>query len=176
MLSADEALHVEEDAVWFDAQVSQERFASLVMDTPVTVRLDLMPDREFKARILAKVPVKDPVARTFLVRLAVDAPGEVMAPGVSGRAVFRIQQSDEVLTIPRDAIVRQPDGSVTAWVVSGSGDSPSAISRPIRIGDSIAGAVEILDGLAEGQHVVLRGNETLRENQTIRILNEDITE
>ncbi len=161
---------VEIDAVRFDVQIPQERFAELPMDTPTMVRLDSLPTKEFPAKILAKVPVKDPVARTFLLRLSVEAPPEAMAPGVSGRASFQIQKSGDALTIPRDAIVRQPDGEVRAWVVNGNQDSPSVSSQVIRIGNTLSGTVEILDGLNEGQQVVLRGNETLRDGQAIRIL------
>lgn len=161
---------VEVDAVRFDAQLPQERYASLPMDAPVTVRLDSLPDRELPAKILTKVPVKDPVSRTFLLRLTVEAPGEVMAPGVSGRAIFRIRKAAEVLTIPRDAIVRQPDGGVVAWVVNGEPQGLTVAARPVTIGKNLAGSVEVLTGLEEGQRVVLRGNETLREGQAVRIL------
>lgn len=161
---------VEVDAVRFDAQLPQERYASLSMDTPVTVRLDSMPDRKLPAKILAKVPVKDPISRTFLLRLAVEAPPGVMAPGVSGRAAFRIRKSAEALTIPRDAMVRQPDGGITAWVVNGDSPDLRVAARPVTVGGNLSGTVEILSGLEEGQRVVLRGNETLREGQAIRIL------
>ena len=161
---------VEVDAVRFDAQLPQERYASLPLDTTATVRLDSLPDRELPARILTKVPVKDPVSRTFLIRLAVEAPSEAMAPGVSGRAVFQIKKSADALTIPRDAIVRQPDGGVTAWVVNGSSNDLRVAAQPVTIGGNLSATVEILSGLEEGQRVVLRGNETLREGQAIRIL------
>ncbi len=163
---------VEVDAVRFDVQLPQERFAELAMDTPTMVRLDSLPNKEFPAKILVKVPVKDPVARTFLLRLTVDAPPEVMAPGGSGRAIFQIHKPGDALTIPRDAIVRQPNGGVTAWVVNGDQQAPSVTSQVIRIGDGLSGTVEILEGLNEGQQVVLRGNETLRDGQAIKISQE----
>ena len=161
---------VEVDAVRFDVQVPQERFTELALDTPTMVKLDSLPTKEFSAKILTKVPVKDPVARTFLLRLTVDAPPNVMSPGVSGRAIFQIQNPGDVLTIPRDATVRQPDGGVTAWVVNDDPEAPSVRSQVIRIGKTLSGRVEILEGLKEGQQVVLRGNETLREGQAIQIL------
>lgn len=163
---------VEVDSVRFDAQLPQERYASISDEGVATVRLDSLPGVELPARILAKVPVKDPVSRTFLVRLLVDSPPSAMAPGVSGRAVFRIRQSEPVLMIPRDAIVRLPDGGVTVWVVAGPEQELRASVRPIKTGKASSGMVEVLDGLREGERVVLRGNETLRENQLVSILPE----
>lgn len=161
---------VEVDVVRFDVQIPQERFADLEMDTVAKVKLDSVPGEEFSAKILAKVPVKDPVARTFLLRLEVDAPPNVMAPGVSGRAIFQIQKAGNALQILRDAMVRQPDGGVMAWVVEGSGKEKRAVAKAIRIRDTLTAQVEVLEGLEEGQKVVLRGNETLREGQDIEIL------
>ena len=164
---------VEIDAVRFDTQAPQERYAELDSETPVTVRFDSAPEREFCSILLTKVPVKDPVSRTFLVRLAVDAPSDVMVPGVSGRARFRIRKDANALTVPRDAIVRQPDGRATAWVVKEESGYLKARRHSVRIGGRMSESVEVLEGLAEGQRVVLRGNETLRDGQTVRILREE---
>ena len=39
----------------------------------------------------------------------------------------------------------------------------------IKIGSSIGNKIEILQGLKEGQLVVIKGNENLRPNQSIKI-------
>ena len=42
----------------------------------------------------------------------------------------------------------------------------------MRIGRAIAETVNVLDGLAPDARVVLGGNETLQEGQTVRVVNE----
>ncbi len=157
---------VEVDAVRFDVQAPQELFPALTPETPVTVRLDSRPDAELPATVTVKVPVKDPVTRTFLVRLAVEAPSELMVPGVSGRAIFRIASDGDVLTVPRDALVRSPDGSVTVWAVADG----VAVARRVETGDRMAPTVEIKSGLAEGEQVIVRGNEVLRDGQAVKVI------
>ncbi|MEX1009863.1 MAG: efflux RND transporter periplasmic adaptor subunit [Chthoniobacterales bacterium] len=160
---------VEVDAVRFDARLPQERFASLPLEASVRVELDSLPGQDFPAKILAKVPVKDPVSRTFLVRMAVEAPANVLAPGVSGRAIFQIRKSADTLIVPRDALVRQPDGSTMVWAVAEGGSGLKAVARPVKIGESMADRVQVLAGLEEGERIVLRGNESLREGEALDI-------
>lgn len=164
---------VEADRVRFDAQAPQELYADLNGKTSVTVKFDSDPAKSYPAHLRTKVPVKDPVSRTFLVRLDVDAPADVMAPGVSGSATFRVPGEKDVLTVPRDAVVRLPDGSTVTWVVRDADGMKKAASARVRIGDGMGDRVRVLDGLDAGERVVVRGNETLRDGQIITILPAD---
>ena len=70
----------------------------------------------------------------------------------------------------RDAILRFPDGRVTAWVVD-SRDGLSVVrEQAVSTGLEFDGYVEIRAGLSEGDRAVTHGNESLQEGQTIKIL------
>ncbi len=157
---------VEVDAVRFDVRAPQEFFAPMEAGGEATVRLDSGAGKSFPAKIAVRVPVKDAVTRTFLVRLDVEADANVMAPGVSGTAEFRLPSGRKSVTIPRDAIVRQPDGSVGVWVVSDG----VAVSRAVEIGSRMAERVEVLSGLEAGERVVVRGNESLEPGQAVEVI------
>lgn len=157
---------VEVDAVRFDVQAPQEFYGSLAEGDGATVRLDSMPGEEFPATIAVRVPVKDAVTRTFLIRLDVDAGQEVMAPGVSGTAEFRLASGREAVTVPRDAIVRQPDGSVGVWIVVDG----KAESRSVEVGSRMGETVEVRSGLKGGERVVVRGNESLQAGQAVEVV------
>jgi RND family efflux transporter MFP subunit len=157
---------VEVDAVRFDVRAPQEFFAAMREGDGATVRLDSGTGADFPAKIVARVPVKDAVTRTFLVRLDVDAGADVMAPGVSGTADFRLASGRESVTIPRDAIVRQPDGSVGVWVVADG----VAEARSVEIGSRMGETVEVRSGIESGERVVVRGNESLQPGQALEVI------
>lgn len=153
-----------------DVQVPQERFHAVDTGTTVEIRLDAMPEHHFDGRLSAKVPVNDPTARTFLARVLVDNPAGLMTPGMSAQALFRIETGRRGLVIPRDALVRQPDGSSSVWIVN-EGDNPHRVSqRQVQLGRTLSAGIEIREGLKAGQRVVIRGNETLSEGQRVRVL------
>ncbi|MCG8527155.1 MAG: efflux RND transporter periplasmic adaptor subunit [Opitutales bacterium] len=161
---------VELDQIYFDVHAPQSLFEELTSDVEVAVKVNAKPEQAFAAEIAVKVPVKDPVNRTFLVRLSVDAPNRALLPGASGSAIFEIGNGTPETVIPRDALVRQPDGSRVVWVVDSS-QNPSIVSaRSVKIGQQVGAKVEIVSGLEMGESVVIRGNENLVPDQPVEVV------
>ncbi len=163
------------DDLRFDFRVAQDYFAALTPDTPVTVTLDVAANRDFAGRIDAIVPVNNPGARTFLVRVLAN-PTELeetpaVTPGMSVRGTLRLDTGRTGIAVSRDAILRFPDGRVTVWVVEENTELPVVREQLVQTGLEFDGLVEITAGLADGDVVVTRGNETLQERQRVTILN-----
>jgi multidrug efflux pump subunit AcrA (membrane-fusion protein) len=89
---------------------------------------------------------------------------------MSARGKLNIDTGRLGVTVSRDALLRFPDGRVTVWVVDPEGDLPVVHERIVSTGFEFDGVVEIVSGLADGDVVVVRGNETLQEGQTVSIL------
>lgn len=151
-----------------DVQVPQEQYRALTTGSSAEVRLDPLPDRVLRGKVVARVPVNDPAARTFLARIEVAGADGIMAPGMSAQVVFALRGAESVVTVPRDAIVRRQDGGTRVWIVN---DADSTVSeREVELVRSLQKTVEVRSGLAAGTKVVVRGNETLREGQKVRIV------
>ncbi len=161
---------VDTQHVRIDVQVPQEHYQNVRIGTPVAVRLDAAPDDVLDGRVSMKVPVKDPEARTFLARIDVPDGHEHMTPGMSARVSFDLGSSVQSVSLPRDALVRQPDGSSLVWVVQGEGTQATVAPRQVQVGRSLGEEVEIRRGVEAGALVVLRGNETLEDGQRVRIV------
>ena len=162
---------VEMDQVWFDIQVPQEYLAPIRESEGISVILDAYPKKVFKATISVVVPVKDEVSRTFLTRFDLEDPEGKAAPGMSGAAkVSWRSREKKSVRIPRDAIVRFPDGSAKVWMVKEEGGALEVRSRLIRTAGALGESAEVIEGLEGGETVVVRGNEGLREGQKVRIL------
>lgn len=156
-----------------DIQAPQHLYRTIREDMPVQVRVDAQPGRPISGRVGARVPVNDPTARTFLVRIPLANPERTLAPGMSARAIFRIDTRERGLVVPRDTIIRLPDGTTNVWVANTDQDPPTASRKQVKIGRIMADKVEISAGLEPGQRVILRGNEVLSENQPVRIIDHD---
>ncbi|WP_204377226.1 hypothetical protein [Methyloceanibacter superfactus] len=55
------------------------------------------------------------------------------------------------------------------WVIENDGDAMSVTEKRIEIGLAFDGMVQVRSGLKDGDRVVVRGNESLREGQTVRL-------
>jgi len=162
------------DNLRFDFRVGQDNFAALSPETPVEVTLDAFPDRSIPGYVDAIVPVKNPSARTFLVRVRANTEDTgnrlMITPGMSARGTLKIDTGRSGVAVSRDAILRFPDGRVTVWVVDPGGDLPVVREQLVLTGYEFDGLVEITGGLADGDVVVVRGNEMLQEGQAVSIV------
>ena len=152
-----------------DLQVPQRYFGRVGPGTPLEVTLDALPDEAVLAEVSEVVPVSDASARTFLARVAPDNAAGHMTPGMSARATLRLGTGRQGVVVPRDALIRYPDGRVTVWVTEGESAERRVTERRVQTGLAFDGSTEIVDGLAAGTPVVVRGNEALQEGQTVRV-------
>jgi RND family efflux transporter MFP subunit len=157
------------DRLRLDLQVPQGYFGRVTPQTPVEVRLAARPEAPLKVRITRIVPVSDPQARTFLARVALDNGDHLMTPGMSAQATLRMQTGTEGVAVSRDALLRYPDGRIAVWAAEGEGPERTVSERRVDTGIAFGDRIEIRSGLEAGTPVVVRGNESLREGQSVRV-------
>ena len=158
------------DRLRFDFRVPQNRFAQLGQDTPVEIVVDAVPDHEITGRIQAIVPVKDPGARTFLLRVvAASDDASIVTPGMSAQAMLRVDTGRSGIVVPRDALLRYPDCRKTVWTVARDNGEPRVHEQRVETGVEFEGLIEIRSGLTADTRVVTRGNEVLREGQAVTL-------
>ena len=157
------------DELRVDFQVPQEFFTHIDDNSRISITLDALPGKEFEGKIDAVVPVSDPSARTFLMRVDVDTEGVKITPGMSVHGTLRLNTGQQGVVVSRDALLRYPDGRVTVWVVNQKGDAATVSEQAVKVGHSFDGQVSIPQGIQAGMVVVVQGNESLQEGQTVRI-------
>ncbi|MDX1704996.1 efflux RND transporter periplasmic adaptor subunit [Pseudidiomarina sp.] len=149
-----------------------EHAASLI-NNEVTVQIQSgTADTRFSGELTDIVRVADIPSRTFLVRVQPEpALPEQAIVGAPLTAIFRFELEQQGLVVPRDAILRYPDGRIAVWMVKyDKNDSPYAEQQILQIGRTFDGLVEIISGLSEGDTVVVRGNEALQPKQQLAIV------
>lgn len=160
---------VEHENLWLDVQVPQRYWASTSGGiSSVRARADVAPDRLLDTQVQARVPVSDPTARTFLVRLLVHDESGMITPGMSAQVEIELNGDEGSTRIPRDALLRHPDGTTSVWLVPA--DSMTVRERTVEVVRLFGSQAELAGDLPAGSRVVVRGNEGLREGDTVSIV------
>lgn len=160
---------VQVDELWLDVRVPQRYWAD-VGQGAVRVRAwaDVAPDRELDTEVHARVPVSDATARTFLLRLLVHDETRAITPGMSAQVEIELVREQPTTRIPRDALVRYPDGTTTVWIVPE--ESNRASERAVSVLRYLGQEAELTEALPTDARVVVRGNEVLSEGDTVQLV------
>ncbi|SDO00537.1 efflux RND transporter periplasmic adaptor subunit [Vreelandella arcis] len=123
----------------------------------------------YTARTQTRVP-QDASSRQFLLR-AEPTDTLTMLPGMAVEGRLRLE-GDIGPSVPRGALIRRPDGSVSVWLARQEDDAWRAYEQRVEIGSGHDGNVAILDGIEVGDRVIVVGNERLEEGQSVSLIDD----
>jgi membrane fusion protein (multidrug efflux system) len=146
--------------------VSELDVTALRAGASADVTLDALPGRDVSGRIRRIFPAADTASRLVPVEVAlIGAGARAVKPGFLARVRFHLDPRENVLMVPDRALIENSGGSAV-FVVRGD----QAALRRVRRGGTYDGRVEILDGIAAGDTVVVAGNTMLRDGATVRVV------
>jgi RND family efflux transporter MFP subunit len=110
-------------------------------------------------------PTLNPDTRSFEAAILVNNDKKLLRPGMFVKVETIVARKDSVIVIPRDIILSKRKGK-TVFIV----DKGAAFERVISGGLENADQVEVLEGLKEGDRLVIKGFETLRNRSKVKIV------
>lgn len=140
-------------------RIHESRIGFLTEGLLVAVRLDASPDEVFRGRLvhISRLPVDGewPNDELRFYEATVEIIDEItedlgLKPGLTAKLEIEVERYDDVLQVPSEAVVTT-GGEHRVYVLTDSGLTP----RSVLINRSNDTAVEVLDGLVEGESVVL---------------------
>lgn len=140
--------------VWLVANVRESDAPRMKVGAPVRITVLAFPGQVFEAKLSYVAPALDPNTRRLPVRAELKNPNLELKPEMF--ASFRIVSGADrsMPAVPADAIVYE-GASARVWVARP--DSKTVVSRPIVVGDTSDGMVEVKKGLQAGETVVTSG-------------------
>lgn len=112
----------------------------------------------------------DVTTRTYVVKVVVDNPGQLLRPGMIVRAHLVRRQIDDAIAVPFFTVIDREDGKAV-FVVD---EANIARVKPIGYGIFQRGIVEIRSGLQIGDKLIIVGQRSLVDGEKVDIT-EDIT-
>lgn len=147
-------------------QVSELDIMGLSVGQTADVTVDAFGATQFRGTIRRIFPAADSLTRMVPVEVALSGPvTRRLKPGYLARVTVRLGERPGVLLAPVGAVVGARDARAVFVVRQGRVER-----RAVRIGQASGNVVEILEGLNEGDSVVVAGAEQLRDGAEIRIV------
>ena len=146
---------VDHSTVWIDARVYEQDIALVSIGQTAEARVTAQADKRYTGEVVFIHPHLDETTRTASVRMAVVNPALELRPGMFATVVLRGELASSAVLVPRESVIDTGDRQVTFVV----GEKPGHFEpRRVRTGwIAEGGNVQILEGLAAGEEVVVSG-------------------
>lgn len=136
--------------LWLSARVYEQELAGIKAGQEAVASFAAYPGRPFRGRIRFIDPVLDPTTRTAGVRIELPNRGGLLKPGMFATAELQVDLG-RGLAIPKSAVL---DTGVRQVVYVRLGPNRFA-GREVRLGQTAGDLVQVVQGLAEGEEVVI---------------------
>ena len=151
------------DRVWVDAQVYEREIPLVEVGRDVRVTLSSLPDREYSGRIARVYPALAGETRTARVRVELPNPDLALRPGMWADVHFA-QERGPRLVVSQSAVLHAGERDFV-FVDLGEGRFRP---RQVRVGLRAGEELEVLEGLAPGERVVVAGTFLIASESRLR--------
>ncbi|HEY9669102.1 MAG TPA: efflux RND transporter periplasmic adaptor subunit [Coleofasciculaceae cyanobacterium] len=168
--------------------VSELELSKIQVGQSVQVRLDAFANEELTGKVSRISPAADASARQIPVEVTIpNSNGKIgsgllarvsFAPNVSPRVVVPVTalqgegergRQGEGQSNPKSEIKNQKSSKGTVFVVTGAGNQAKVQARPVQVGTTANGNVEIISGLKSGERFVVRSDKPLKDGDRVRL-------
>ncbi len=139
--------------VWVIASVYEYELPFVKAGQAATVTLAYLPGRRYEGRVALVYPTLEAATRTVQIRLEFPNPDLALKPEMYGDVELHGDLGMR-LAVPASAVL----STGTRDLVFVAGEDGYFEPREVRLGVRLPDAVEILDGVREGERVVTSGN------------------
>ena len=140
--------------MWMLANVAESDSPALRIGQEVKVSVMAFPNRTFEGHISTIASSVDPVTHRLVVRSEVADPEHELRSGMFANFVIRTGEPVRSPAIPLDSVVREGDGTMTAWTTA---DRRRFTKRSLKLGLQHGGYLQILEGVTAGEDVATEG-------------------
>jgi HlyD family secretion protein len=157
---------VARDSLWVKLRLDQHRSAGLQVGLPAEIALRSRPGEAFAGKVARIERLSDSVTEERIVQVSFETPPTDVSVGEMSEATLRLPRIKQSLVLP-NAALRQRDGKTGVWVKAAEGLNFVAVKTGLSGAD---GRVQILDGLREGEVVIVHSERDLGEHSRVKVV------
>jgi Cu(I)/Ag(I) efflux system membrane fusion protein len=141
-------------AVWVLADVFERDIGAIKSGQKVKVAINAYPEKSFTGTVAYIYPTLKPETRTVPVRIELANPGGLLKPGMYANVDLAVGGAQKVLTVPTSAVIDSGTRQVVLLQKAAGRFEP----REVKLGQRSDEYVEVREGIAEGDAVVVAAN------------------
>lgn len=147
------------------ATIGEAQLGEITMGNQVKIKINALNDKEFIGNITRISPTATLPARTFTAEITIPNGDGILKPGMFGKITIPGQVHTNALVIPEGALVMRGDQK-TVYIVTSENKVQQRVLKLGYVGEGLA---EILEGLQDGDRIVVAGHNKLKDGASINV-------
>lgn len=152
--------------MYMNMNLPEKNISEIKLGQEVLVTNYTLPNDTLLGKVTELSPAISTETRTFSGKIEISNPDLKLRPGMFVKADVITDKKDSTIVIPKDIIMTGSRGKYVFVV----GRNAAANNRWITTGIENQNFVEVLEGLAPNDRLIIRGYETLRDNSKVKII------
>lgn len=157
---------IEPGSLWVKTRFDQGRSAGLAIGLPAEIALRSDPARALSGKVVRVDPLSDSVTEERIAQIAFDTLPEGISLGELAEVTLKFPTTPAQLLVPNASLKRQGE-QIGVWVHR-SGAAHFVAVKPGKA--SLGGQVEIVDGLSEGDQVIVHSEKEITADSRLKVV------
>jgi len=153
--------------VWAIADVFEQDISLARIGQKARLRIDAYPEKVFEGTVSYVYPTLKAETRTVPVRVELANPGGLLKPGMFA-ALELASEAAKVLAVPQSAVIDSGVRRVVLVQMGGDANAGRFEPREVKLGQRAGDYVEVLEGVKEGEPVVVAANFLLDAESNLK--------
>ena len=145
--------------------VPQSYVPSIRVGLKACLELSEFPDRKFCGQVVRTANAVDPNSRTLLTEVDVPNPSGTLLQGEYAEVHFDVQLTGSRLSLPINALLFRPEGTMAAVV----GSDNRLTLKKLSIGRDFGNSVEVLQGIDQRDSIVINPADSLENGEQVTL-------
>ena len=155
------------DTVKASVDIIEAQLSELALNQQALIEIDGI-DTPMSGSIAFISPTLEVMRRTAKVEVLIDNPEGSIKQGMFAKVTVPIKVHADAIIISRTSLIGDTAAKMQNVFVVANGVTQR---RPVEIGLSRGGEVEVLSGITEGEAVVTAGQHSLKDGESVRVVN-----
>jgi multidrug efflux pump subunit AcrA (membrane-fusion protein) len=160
------------DRIEIRTDVAERFIGKMRTGLDVLVSFEAFPGETFRGRVAELNPIVDPTTRSLEVKIRLDQQDARIRPGMFAAMKIITERKHGIVKIPSDCLVRRFGESYVFVVYDDSAASTGkrVERRKVIPGLQIDEKLEIVQGLQNGEEVVIQGQTLLEDKSVVKVV------
>ena len=156
---------IKQDPMKAEFHVPERSLGQMKVGQEIEVTVAAYPDEKFKGEVYFIDPQIEEQTRTALVKAKLPNPDGKLRRGMFANLDLIVSIRPQALVAPETALIPRGE-DVFVFVVD---KDSKAQMKPVKVGVRLAGKAEIVEGLSEGENVIVEGFQKVGPGSTVKI-------